>query len=281
MRKHSFILFFFALTLNGCNSLQQRFDTATSIANENSFSKQTLHGSQFNIVTFYKISSATPTATLFIEGDGLAWLSKKRISPNPTPINPIGLKLATHDHSSNIFYLARPCQYLDLKSEKNCDLPYWTSKRASTEIIESINEAISRIKQQFNIDTFRLVGYSGGGTIATIIATYRDDIEDLRTVAGNLDIDVFVKQHNISPLSGSINPVDYAEKLVSIPQQHYISYNDEIISQNITESYISHLKKYDQGLHCVQVIETDVPSHSTGWENYWSMQNHTPATCSK
>ncbi|MBL1141226.1 MAG: alpha/beta hydrolase [Proteobacteria bacterium] len=269
------------MSLGGCNSLQQRFDTASSLANNNGFSKQIFSESPFTIVSYHKIGSQTDSATLFIEGDGLAWLSKRRISPNPTPLNPVGLKLAINDNSPNVFYLARPCQYLNLNSEKNCNHSYWTSKRASKEIIESINHTITIIKKQFNIDKFRLVGYSGGGTIATLLASIRNDIEDLRTVAGNLDINAFVQQHKITPLYGSINPVDYAEKLSTIPQQHYVSRNDEIITRSITESYLNHLKNHDTKLHCVHVTETDVHSHSEGWERYWSKQQHTPVSCLK
>ncbi len=51
--------------------------------------------------------------TIYIEGDGLAWISRSIISPDPIPINPIGLKLALqHTQHKVVAYLARPCQYV-------------------------------------------------------------------------------------------------------------------------------------------------------------------------
>ena len=277
-----FLLFLvIALNLSGCSSLQQHIDKAESLAEEHGFSRKIIPGTKFDILSFYKINKPSSSVTLFIEGDGKAWINKTRISSNPTPTNPVGLKLALNDPSANIVYLARPCQYTVNQSNDSCHYRYWTSERTSEEIIVAINDALLLLKKEFSIQTFRLVGYSGGGTIATILAARRDDVHDLRTVAGNLDIAQFSQTHSVSPLTGSINPIKYANKLTSIPQIHYTSRYDEIITRDITNSYINALTKYDPELHCVDVIETGAPSHNSGWETYWRMQKHTPIQCSK
>jgi len=260
---------FLCLGLIGCNNLQTKIDNADSLASNRNFIKKIITTDQFNIVSYQKTSSYSESAVIYIEGDGSAWLNKYRISPNPTPVNPVALELALLDQSANVIYLGRPCQYVDIETEATCTPEYWTNKRVSSEVIDTIDAAINNIKKELNIKKIRLIGYSGGGTIATILAATRDDIIDLRTIAGNLDIEMFSKIHNISPLTGSLNPIDYASQLVNIPQLHFISTNDTIITKDITESFIDHLKKYDEDQSCIKLIELDAPSHTTGWDSVW------------
>ena len=274
-------IFIFALlfSLFGCNSIQTRIENAESISTQNNFHKKVIQTKLFKLISYQKLSRTSEIAVVYIEGDGLAWKNKYKVSQNPTPNNPIALELATLDSSPLIIYLARPCQFINLDNEVNCQHQYWTNKRASIEVIESIDSAISEIKKQLKIKKIRLVGYSGGATIAAIIAATRDDIIDLRTVAGNLDIDKFVETHNVTPLTGSVNPTTYSQKLVEIPQTHFISENDAVISKTITNSYLKSLEKFDDKLNCVKLIELSTPEHTKGWANVWKNQNHQIQKC--
>ena len=257
------------LLLVACNQVQVRMDSAEFLATGHGFEKSILQTSLFKIVSYQSITSADTVATFYIEGDGLAWSNRTRISPNPTPKNPLALRLALIDPSENVIYLARPCQYVDLSLEKQCHSDYWTSKRLAPEVIDSMNEAITIVKQRARINKIRLVGYSGGGAVAAILAAKRDDVLDFRTVAGNLDIDLFARQHQVTPLSGSMNPVDFAKALSSIPQLHFIAEKDDIITHSITESYINQLKKYDMDLRCVKIQKVINATHTKGWESAW------------
>jgi hypothetical protein len=266
-----FILLF--IILFSCNSVQTRIDNVDSISSKHQFTKKIIPTEQFNIVSYQKVSPDSDYAAIYIEGDGLAWLNRYRVSPNPTPANPVALKLAVLDNSRSVIYLGRPCHYVVIENEKACDPSYWTNKRASPEVISAINTAINKIKDQSNIKNIRLVGYSGGATIAAVLAANREDIIDLRTIAGNLDINTFSEIHNISALTGSLNPVDFADKLVKIPQINFISKNDDIITHEIINSYLEKLKKYDNNLKCIKIITLNGPTHSNGWENVWSKQS--------
>lgn len=250
-----------------------------SLADDNDFSNTIINSDLFSINSFHKILGSTSIATIYIEGDGNAWKSKKRISLNPTPNNPIGFKLALADSSSNIIYLARPCQYINLAQENLCTPEYWTVKRASEEVIQSLSHALDILKKKFKINSYRLVGFSGGATIATILSAIRNDVIDLRTVAGNLDIDAFSDFHNVSRLTGSINPVNYAEKLVKVPQVHYFSSNDAIVTYEVVDSYAEHLRKHDSNLHCIEIIDANVSSHTSGWDKFWANVSHDVVTC--
>ena len=261
------------LLLTACSSLQSRLEQAEILSTNNNFEKKIIGTTLFNLVSYQKINVASKSAVIYIEGDGFAWKNKYTVSNNPTPNNPVALNLAATDMSPIVIYLARPCQFINIDNETNCKPEYWTNKRASKEVIESISTAIDSIKKELNINRLRLVGFSGGATIATILAANRNDVIDLRTIAGNIDIDKFVEVHNVSALTGSINPTNYASRLVNIPQMHVISTEDSIITVDITNSYLKQLEKFDTNLKCVKVIKLSKPEHTKGWTDHWSTQN--------
>ena len=179
------------------------------------------------------------TLIIYIEGDGFAWHNRHTPSDNPTPKNPIAFKLAmAHNaETENTVYLARPCQYINLKTQPLCTPKYWTSHRFASEVIQSTNAAIDELKILYSAKHIKVVGYSGGGAIAALVAAKRNDVIELVTIAGNLDTEAWTKHHNISPLSGSLNPADYWQDLVDIPQTHYVGSNDKIVPPAIAQSY--------------------------------------------
>jgi len=174
---------------------------------------------------------------VYIEGDGMAWNSRDQLSNNPTPVRPVALELASLDRSVNVLYIARPCQYLWPQSMSNCSSDYWSDKRGSEEVISAMNQVISIIKARKGFSTIKLIGYSGGGGIAAIITNRRDDVEELVTIAGNLNYALFTKIHNLTPMSGSIDPITIAKKIASTPQIHYVGGADKIIPEQIARSF--------------------------------------------
>jgi len=229
------------LTLISCASdnIIDRRDNANKIAHQNNWSQSTLStGETFDLVAFTpKSLTQSDILTIYIEGDGYAWINRSRISTNPTPHNPTGLKLAMTD--KNAVYIARPCQYIDINSEPHCESKYWGTHRFAPEVILSTSMAIDILKSHYAASKIRLIGYSGGGAVAALVAARRKDVIQLNTFAGNLDIDAWTDHHNISPLKGSLNPADYWQNLVDIPQIHYFGGNDEIMPVSVARSYIS------------------------------------------
>ncbi|UTW10213.1 hypothetical protein [Marinobacterium rhizophilum] len=134
----------------------------------------------------------------------MAWISR----PSPAPIT--GLKLVLADPANNIIYLGSPCQY---RAGPNCASPYWLNKRFAPEVIQSYSLALDRLKQTCNAASLTLVGYSGGGAIATLLTAQRQDVDLLITVAGNLDPVYWTRHHQITPLRGSLNPADEIDRL--------------------------------------------------------------------
>jgi predicted esterase len=229
----------FALLFVGCGydipTPQKRFETASIIAKQNHLHQKIYKTRDFNIFSYSTDLSKCKQKNLhiYIEGDGLSWITSSTVSDDPTPINPTALKLMVQDSSTCKLYLARPCQYT---SSSQCSSQIWTSDRFSQEVIDSYDEVLDDLKAQ----KITLFGYSGGGAIATLLAAQRADIDELITIAGNLDIEFWAKMHYITPLSGSLNPADFADKLESVKQIHLIGGDDEIVGMSVFDSYRNH-----------------------------------------
>ncbi|WP_074217874.1 alpha/beta hydrolase family protein [Halodesulfovibrio marinisediminis] len=135
----------------------------------------------------------------------------------------------------------------------------------SDEVIVSMDEAISIAKRQSGAKNIHLVGYSGGGGVAILIAARRDDIASIRTIAGNINTQLWVDLHDITPLYDSLSPENYAHKVRHIPQVHYVGAEDENIPISIARSFVNRSKA-----DFLRVITVPECSHTKGWETAWS-----------
>lgn len=258
----------FALFVAGCghtlHSPQERIKTAETLTHSSRLRKDFYRTKYFNIMSYHSSPSSCNEENLhlYIEGDGLAWLSSQRVSPNPTPLNPLALKLALQDDHPCVVYVSRACQYV---SDQNCTPKYWTTHRFSPEIIESYNELLTTLKADYNVSSFNLYGYSGGGAVAALLSAKRDDIKQLVTVAGNLDTSYWTRYHSITPLSGSLNPADFSDALAKIDQYHLIGGKDEIMDESIFNSYRSHFLEQQN----IRYKVFNEFTHHCCWDTYW------------
>lgn len=235
------------ILLNGCSrsipNIQERkakiFSLLENTKTAQNIKQKNIETKNFDIFTLQNNLKKCKNISVYIEGDGFAWKTRNIISSNPTPLNPIGLKLMLANKNKCSIYLARPCQYIN---SKNCSKKYWTSHRFSEEIIVSYEEILLKIKNINHNNTFTLLGFSGGGAIATILSTKRNDIKKLITIAGNLDTKAWTDFHDITPLKGSLNPANFTSKLESINQMHFIGKKDNIIPKIIYNSFESKFK---------------------------------------
>lgn len=255
-----------AFVLQGCTrfSVESRVANADAMAEQVGWKKETLHTEYFAIRSYSpSVDKHVPSEplTIYIEGDGLAWISRTKASSNPTPINPLALTLALKDQGSAM-YLGRPCQYV---ADKKCSRKYWTAERFAPEVVASMNEAISLAKVKIHARQLVLVGYSGGGAVAALVAAKREDVVRLITVAGNLDPQRWTQQLNISPLTGSLNPADYWEKLIDIPQLHLVGGNDSTVPFFVAESYQARFP--EEKKPAIKVVEGF--DHHCCWSTQW------------
>ncbi len=240
VRKLSWVLL--ALTLAGCatHSPEQRRQAAEMMADAAGWQSITLSGDSFMLLAFVpKETHNSDLLTIYIEGDGLAWVTPFRPSQDPTPIHPIALQLALRHSPGAAAYLARPCQYVTGEDWRNCQTAWWTDRRFATEVVQATGRAVDQLKHRFHASNIVLIGYSGGGAIATLLAAQRKDVVRLVTVAGNLDHVRWTQLHHVAPLTGSLNPADAWQALLDVPQVHFVGGNDSNVSQEIAASYVA------------------------------------------
>jgi dienelactone hydrolase len=256
--------------LSACVTLpssEHRDDTANQLAANHNWQAKLIQTSHFDLVSYQPEQHPKETLlTVYIEGDGLAWVTKNTVSTDPTPINPTSLKLALNHTHSNAVYLARPCQYTGGSEARNCTKHDWTDSRFSEEVIESTNQAITSLKTEYGAEQLQLVGYSGGGTVAALVTARRSDVITLITVAGNLDHQAWTAFHHISPLTNSLNPADYQKQLANIKQVHFVGSNDSVIPPFLAQNFVAGFDKPSQA----DVVIVPNQEHSCCWDRIWT-----------
>lgn len=276
---HNFIMVFCVagLMLSGCTGRPGegvRLDRAHKIAEQGHLIRRVIPTGLFDITAFTKIENPNQPVAVYIEGDGLSWLSRRQPSRDPSPTDPIALRLAAIDPGPNVVYLARPCQY---SRGGGCETAYWTHKRFAPEVLRAMNMALDEVLRETPGSKVRLAGFSGGGAVAAIMAAQRNDVFDLRTVAGNLNPAAHSALHRVSPLTGSLNPVDFASTLRNVPQHHFIGADDDNVPASIYQSYAAALN------HSPCTAYTIIPgaAHEDGWEDAWKQAQDLSSACSK
>lgn len=260
-----------ALGLSACESatslLGEREDVADLIAEKARLEKFFVKTGQFELVGYRRLDDRQdPVVSIYIEGDGLAFLSATTISRDPTPRDPVSLRLAARDPSANVAYLARPCQYQSEERLSRCSYAYWTNGRFAPEAIREMNIAVNAIVQASGARQVRLYGYSGGGAAAALIAARRDDVELLVTAAAPLDHGNWTRVMRFSPLDRSLDAVDEAERLARIPQVHFAGADDTVVPRSVIESYAAAIRKHGGTVRVVSVPGTD---HWCCWQDEW------------
>ena len=205
---------------------------------------------------------------VYIEGDGRAWSSRRTPSPNPTPNEAVALTLATHSAPAARLYLGRPCQYLTEPLPTKCEPEIWTHSRYSSENVARLSGALDMyLSENTSLKTpdIYLVGFSGGGVMALLMAAARQDIAGVITLASNLDVTGWADWHEVSPLTNSLNPRDSAETLSSIPQIHWRGENDTIVSVEAHRGYLNELAT--DAVVKVQTIKG--VDHTCCWSEDW------------
>ncbi len=255
-----------ALFTAGCASVSDRYEAADRIAAEVGFTKTFVKTDNFTLTAYTRFDRPLDDLNVYIEGDGSAWLSRTRLSDDPTPRRPLVLELAARDPAPNVAYLARPGQYT-AAAKPGCHPDYWSDRRFSQEVVASVNQALDSLLRQARSDRVNLIGYSGGAAIAVLIAARRNDVATLRTVAGNLDTEAVNRHHGVSPLKRSLNPIDAAEKVKNLPQHHFAGSKDTVVPSFIVESFLK--RAGDQDGRRFTIV--DGVSHTRGWSERWKL----------
>lgn len=220
-----YVVFFILFFVSGCAALPD----------PEGFAFQTVKTNTFDIAVWTRIAPPADTLKVFIEGDGLAWVSATQPSLDPTPRNSTVLKWAQKT-AGNVAYMARPCQYV---MNDKCDIPFWTTARFSPETVDAMDGALKTLIKRYNLKKVELVGYSGGGAMAVLLAQRNQGkVSKLTTVAGVLNHADWTAYFGDSPLDGSINAAYALKEIAEIPQIHYAGGKDDVVPPALSEKWI-------------------------------------------
>ena len=118
-------------------------------------------------------TGAASRVTVYIESDGAPWRFSDQPPADPTPLRPLVLNMAIADAAPVVAYLGRPCQYLDDAALAQCPSLLWMQGRYGEPAVTMMSAAVDLLLLAASAQRVRLVGYSGGGVMAALIAAQR------------------------------------------------------------------------------------------------------------
>jgi pimeloyl-ACP methyl ester carboxylesterase len=216
---------------------------AQRLAAKHGFERVAIDAAPFEIAGFLKgRSQAGDVLLVVIEGDGYAFRGPREPSNDPTPFDPVGLEIALADPAPKILALARPCQYQRKPPRSECaEARWWTTDRFAPAAVEATGRAIDIAKAETRARQIYLVGWSGGGVMAVLVAAQRGDVAGLVTVAAPLDLSAWTAHHGVSGLARSRDPADVIAAVAGIPQAHLAGTRDAIVPPAIVRRFTDRL----------------------------------------
>lgn len=188
-------------------------------------------GTEFRHVAFRQARAPSRSLHVYLDGDGTPWV-RGRPAPDPTPRSPLVLDLMALDPAPSV-YLGRPC-YHGLAATPPCSSALWTGERYSPAVVTSMAAALRHILREGGFDHVAWFGYSGGGTLAVLLAPRFPETTDVVTIAANLEIDAWADLHGYARLTGSVNPATQPPLPAAIRQRHYVGSNDRRVPRDVT-----------------------------------------------
>jgi hypothetical protein len=232
------------------------------IATGSGLTKQRLIGQGFAHIAYFNNGGQQPGSPLhvYLSGDGSPWINRTHVAADPTPRNPVALQLMALDPGPSL-YLGRPC-YHGLADSVGCDASIWTSGRYSERVADSMAAALQRFLRGAGYRRVVLIGYSGGGVLAWLLASRIRETELLVTVAANLDIDAWTRLHDYTPLYDSLNPATLPPLPPSIRQLHLVGLRDSNVPPSLVRAALT-------GAGEQAIVAAKPADHRCCWEGLW------------
>jgi pimeloyl-ACP methyl ester carboxylesterase len=200
---------------------------------------------------------------VYIEGDGIPFRNRFQISQDPSPRYPLMIKLMSLDSGSS-FYLGRPCYFntsLPAMLDDECHAKFWTSARYSNDVVASMTQVLRQQLAAHPSQGVTLIGHSGGGTLAMLIAARMPEVDQVVTLAGNLDTQAWLKLHHYSSLPYSLNPADTITSAQPAKQLHFGGDKDDNIPPYLSKDFLTRIGQ------SIQVIPD--ADHGCCWVAHW------------
>jgi pimeloyl-ACP methyl ester carboxylesterase len=128
-------------------------------------------------------------------------------------------------------------------------------------VITSLSATVRRLMVAEGAERVAWFGYSGGGTLAVLLASHFPETVSVVTIAANLDTAAWAAYMEGHDLSGSLNPASYPPLSQQIQQRHYAGGKDRVVPPALTAQAAAHLG--------ATLIVLDAYDHVRCWERLW------------
>jgi len=252
------LLFTIVVILSGCANPTARLN---DLAQSNNFDRSVVVTNGYaHLVYTHNLSKAKSVLHVYLEGDGSPWKYRIITLPDPTPRQPLALRLMARDSAPSA-YVGRPC-YNGAAKDEGCNSKLWTSARYSAKVVASMTGVIKELVQKHGFSEVKLIGHSGGGALAMLIAPKIPQVTQVVTIAANLDTDAWTTHHGYTRLHTSLNPAKQPPLPQRIKQWHLVGGQDAVVPPSLVKGYIRHQEN-------ALGISVQNFSHSCCWERVW------------
>ena len=212
-------------SLWGCQGIPESFASTTSHLG---IQRTSIQSQGFTLETARNQSAWTSDRVLhvYLEGDGRPWVHRNVKAEDPTPTDPLMLRLMAIDSSPGL-YLGRPC-YFGHAEDAGCNKSLWTEARYSQSVVDAMIQGLNDAVEALKVKQLILIGHSGGASLALLMANRMQKVSKIISLAGNLDPEGWAKWHGFSPLIGSLNP-SKEPKTQDYDELHLLAEEDEMI----------------------------------------------------
>jgi hypothetical protein len=252
-------LCFTAGAISGCSSHPS--ERTTQLASTAGAIREIVPGAGFEHVVFSRYVDARSSALhIYFDSDGTPLIHARQVSRDPTPREPLALQLMLVDPLPSA-YIGRPC-YEGLAAAPGCTPLLWTLQRYSETVVASMTAAVEALLARSPAAEVTMIGYSGGGVLALLVAQRLTRVVTVVTIAANLDIDAWTTLHGYSALAGSINPAAQTQWRVALRQIHFAGGRDQNVPAAMTRGFAGGVPNAQ-----VRIIETY--DHRCCWLEQW------------
>lgn len=257
IRRYGFILPLLALLLSACQSLP------TPIALSHYGNASVVQAQFKHLLISRTYTNSAKQLHVYIEGDGIPFYRRFQIAKDPSPSYPMMLAMMRQDPAPSI-YLGRPCYFVrsyPALADPTCNHHYWTDARYSEEVTASMVSALRQYLAQQDAKQITLIGHSGGGTLALLMAARMPEVTKLVTIAANMDTAAWTRLHHYSPMNHSLNPAEQIHNRQPVQQLHFAGGRDDNIPAFLGENFLQRL-----GFRYRIIPDND---HNCCWYRQW------------
>jgi dienelactone hydrolase len=244
----------------GCVSPGSRVDR---LARQAGFQKDLVAGASFRHRVYRNETRPAESGVLhvYIEGDGRPFLGPTMVAFDPTPRDPLMLRLMALDPAPSV-YLGRPC-YFGLDHDRGCNPTYWTVRRFAPEVVDSLEVALRSEAARSGARRIELYGHSGGGTLAVLLAARVPAVTRVVTIGANLDTAAWSALHGYTPLLGSLNPAELSLRSGEVRLLHLVGSEDTNTPPALLESAAARIGEAGS----VRIVRGY--THNCCWQEIW------------